>query len=85
MPNGGYTAAMKRLRDHGWRPMALTVLGANIRCAAKAGAIIAFGPEEEDCYASEPGVLNGLAGFIALPRGDALREEGIDCLCDSLP
>ena len=77
--SGGYDAAMARLRAKGWRPLALTAMNAVFRCAAKAGAVIAFGPDGD--FASEPGVPNGMAGFVPLPRGDALREEGMDCVC----
>ena len=81
--NGGYEAAMDRLRAKGWRPMAIEVFGGTLRCVAKGSAIIAFSPDGD--FASEPGVMNGIAGFFPLPRGDLLREEGMDCLCGSAP
>ena len=50
---------------------------------SKGGAIVAFEPGGAEGYSSLPGIM--AIGFAPLPKGDALYEEAMDCLCDSGP
>ena len=74
---GGQGAAKARLAAKGWAPMEIMLGPARIEAMSKGYATVAFDPSGD--YASEP--LGGIMPPMALPGGDPLREEAMDCLC----
>ena len=80
MLNGGAKAAKQRLSRKGWIPMEFNIGPARIEAMGKGMVIVAFHPDGD--FSSLPGTMGFV--FQPIPRGEALYDEAMDCLCGTV-